>query len=173
VRSLRAYLGRAVGDATAGGRGWIGDAVLAADLSQALGLVVDTEEGPQRFMPWLAVLLVDDELAASPRPPMLGEVELAHYRESGVCLTRLTGQRVAVRGGRPSLLTDVLVGPEGQIEALELTDGELTRVVPPAALTVHRLPPDAPTLAVDLVPTLLSASSGRGADSPEPTDAYV
>jgi hypothetical protein len=90
-----------------------------------------------RFLPFAAVTVEDEELSVSSALPMLEEAELAFYRDRASTLTGLRGAELE-RGGRPvGRLRDVVVGEGGAIEAVLVEDGgEVRRIDADDGLTL-------------------------------------
>ena len=111
--------------------GVVEDLVLGADLSVVLGLVVELRRSERRaFLPWVAVSVAADAVAVPSPTTILGEIELEHYLESGVRLSRLAGLPLAGDSLEPSVVSDALVElPDGRATGLVLADSHGTRRV--------------------------------------------
>jgi hypothetical protein len=110
--------------------GAVDDLILGADLSVVLGLVVETDIGQRRFLPWASAVVGPDGIEIARASALLGETELSHYLQGGVGHARLTGLVVSVPDGASTVLGDVLVGRSGAVAALILLVGDEKRVAP-------------------------------------------
>ena len=74
--------------------GLVRDVLFGVDLGVVLGLVIETESGPQSFLPWPGARPAQGAVLVSSPALLLGEMELAYYAASGIRLTDVIGMDV-------------------------------------------------------------------------------
>ena len=110
------------------------DLLLDSDLRQVVGFVVNCADEEVRFLPYGAAQPREAEIAVQSALMLFEDV--AFYRKRGVSFRSLLDGEVE-RGGRPAgVLCDVVVGPGGAVEELELRRGGTRRRVPAPGSTV-------------------------------------
>jgi hypothetical protein len=108
------------------------DVLLETGHWRALGFVVLCGDEVQRFLPFAAAVLGEEEIAVGSALLLLEDVEF--YRRRAASLRVLLGGAVGVAGSQLGPLRDVLTSGEGAITALVVErDGEPVRVDPAGA----------------------------------------
>lgn len=110
------------------------DLLVDTEAWRALGFVVHCRDGSQRFLPFMAAQLGDDEISVGSALMLLDDV--AFYEKRGVSFRSLLDG--AVGGGA---LRDVIVSSDGVVSELEIERGDRverisasgTRVLPTRA----------------------------------------
>jgi hypothetical protein len=110
------------------------DLLLDLDRRHVVGFVVRCRDESVRFLPYGASQPGDHEIEVQSALMLLEDV--AFYEERGVSLRSLLGGQVE-RGGRPAgVLCDIVVGPGGVVEELEVERGGKRLRVPAPGATV-------------------------------------
>ncbi len=110
------------------------DLLLDLESRQVIGFVVRCGDESVRFLPYGASQPGEEEIAVQSALMLLEDV--AFYRKRGLSLRSLLGGEVA-RGGRAAgVLRDIVIGPGGAVEELELELGGTRRRVPARDSTV-------------------------------------
>jgi hypothetical protein len=108
------------------------DVLLETDGWRALGFVVLCGDEAQRFLPYAAAVVRDEEVEVGSALLLLEDV--GFYRRRAASLRVLLGSEVTSAGVRLGPLRDVLVGPDGAVTAIVVErDGSLVRVDPAGA----------------------------------------
>ena len=115
--SLRALLGRRV--TLKGIRlGTPSDAVLDKGSLRVVGLEVLCDDGVRRFLPLAAARVRDDHVAVGSALVLLEEADRTFYRRRSRSFRELLGGAVTREGHRLGELVDLVVAPDGTVEAL-------------------------------------------------------
>src|SRR5690349_17000333 len=101
---------------------------------RALGFVVLCGDESLRFLAFAAVTPRDDALELASAFLLLED--LGFYRERSRSLRTVLGGPVGEGGSELGELRDLLIGPDGSVEALVVEGGEGVRQVRPSGLTV-------------------------------------
>jgi hypothetical protein len=110
------------------------DLLLDLGSTQVIGFVVRCGDESVRFLPYGASQPGEEEIAVHSALMLLEDV--AFYRKRGVSFRSLLGGEVA-RGGRPvGVLRDIVIGPGGAVEELELERAGTRRVPAPGSTVV-------------------------------------
>lgn len=115
--SLRALLERPV---TLGGirLGTPSDAVLDTESLRVVGLEVLCDDGVRRFLPLAAARLRSDQVVVGSALLLLEDEDREFYRRRSRAFSALVGRAVE-REGRPlGALVDLVVSPDGTVEAV-------------------------------------------------------
>ena len=110
------------------------DVLLDPSEWRALGFVVLCGDESLRFLAFAAATPRDDALDLASAFLLLED--LGFYREHSQSLRTLLGGPVVDGGSRLGELRDVLIGPDGTVEALVVEEDDGVRQVRPAGLTV-------------------------------------
>jgi hypothetical protein len=110
------------------------DVLLDLESRQVIGFVVRCGDESVRFLPYGASQPGEEEIAVQSALMLLEDV--AFYRKRGVSFRSLLGGEVARRGRPAGVLRDIVIGPGGAIEELELERGGSRRRVPALGSTV-------------------------------------
>lgn len=110
------------------------DLLLDAEAWRVLGFVVLCGDGTQRFLPWAAAAVSDDEIGVSSALLLLEDIEF--YRGRSRSLRALVGSS-AVSGRREvGVLRDLLVTADGTVDALLVEQDGAMHEVEPAGLRI-------------------------------------
>lgn len=96
------------------------DVALDAATLRAVGFDIRCGDGVDRFLPLPAARLREREIAVGSALMLLDEGDAAFYRRGIRRFGTLVGARVERRGELLGTLRDVLLGPEGTIQALRV-----------------------------------------------------
>jgi hypothetical protein len=113
------------------------DLILDLPAARVLGLEVLCGDEAHRFLPLAAVHIHADEIAVASALTLLEESQLEYYRDQGSPLRALRGRAVSRARAPAGLLRDIVVRPDGEIEALLVErDGAVMPLRPEDALTI-------------------------------------
>lgn len=101
---------------------------------RALGLVVLCGDEIERFLPFAAGEAREDEMSVGSALLLLEDV--GFYRKHSRSLRALLGAPAERSGRELGLVRDLLVAPDGAVEALVVERDDLRRTVPAEAVTV-------------------------------------
>lgn len=105
------------------------DLIVDLAAERALGLDVRCGDEVNRFLPLAAATVGDDEITVRSALTLLEEAELAFYRERASSLADLRGVELEQDGRPAGRLRDVVVGPDGVLEAVLVEeDGGVRRL---------------------------------------------
>jgi PRC-barrel domain len=109
--------------------GRVTDVIFDRELQRALGVEVHCGDEGRRFLPYTIARLDNDVIALDSPLVLLDESELAFYKERATTFTSLIHRFVAVRAEGAGPLEDIILGPNGSIEAVVIaTEGGDRRV---------------------------------------------
>jgi hypothetical protein len=97
---------------------------------RATGFAVRCGDGTHRFLPFAAAERRPDELQVASALTLLDDVQLAFYEARGTSLRLLLGGSAVYGGGKIGRLEDVVVGDDGAIVELIVSDGGQSLHVP-------------------------------------------
>jgi|tagenome__1003787_1003787.scaffolds.fasta_scaffold20765327_2 hypothetical protein len=113
------------------------DLILDLPAARVVGLDVLCGDDAHRFVAFAAVHINADEIAVGSALTLLEESQLEYYRDRGSPLRALRGHAVSRARTPAGLLKDVVVRPDGAIEALLVErDGAVMPLRPEDALTI-------------------------------------
>jgi sporulation protein YlmC with PRC-barrel domain len=107
--------------------GRVTDVIFDRELQRAIGLEVHCGDEGRRFLPYATARLDDDVIELDSPFVLLDESELAFYKERATTFTSLAHRFVAVRGEGAGPLEDVVLAPNGSIDAVVVTTGSGAR----------------------------------------------
>ena len=110
--------------------GRVTDAIFDRELERALGLEVHCGDEGRRFLPYAVARLESDVIELRSPLVLLDEAELAFYKERATTFASLVHRFVAVRGEAAGPLEDVVLAPDGSIDAVVVATGNGQRRIP-------------------------------------------
>jgi hypothetical protein len=113
------------------------DAVLDSESLRVVGLEVACGDDVRRFLPLAAARLREDRVAVGSAQLLLDEAQREFYRRHSRPFRSLLGVQVARKGSSLGELVDLVVTPDGTVEAVSArTNGTRARLYPRAEVTI-------------------------------------
>ena len=106
------------------------DLLLDPEDLRAVGLDLRCGDKVHRFLPMPAVKVADGAIVLRSPLVLLEDDQLAFYRKRSLSLTSLRGAPVERDGRTVGRLTDVVVGPRGELSELVVGEGPAERRLP-------------------------------------------